>query len=162
MTWSEILSVIATVGATGSLLVAYLLYRIAARQALPHPQIGWMASSTGRRSLDFTINWTPGNAEWVVASASIRHNWRRRRYLARGVLVHEDEFEGEIYKAFNPSGPWQQQIIFDPPLREGAIVIHDEAPDCEVKLKLMHRTLPSPKVVRRVKLRRHRAAKVQN
>ena len=105
MTWSEMLSVFAALGATGSLLVAYLAYRIAARQALPHPQIGWMSSSTGSRSLDFTIKRTSDSADWVVASASIKNNWRRRRHLARGVLVHEDEFEGNIYKTYRPTGP---------------------------------------------------------
>ena len=156
MTWSEMLSVIAAVGATGSLLVAYLAYRIAARQALPHPEIGWMSSSTGSRSLNFTIKRTSDNADWVVARASIKNNWRRRPFLARGALVHEDEFEGNIYRSYRPTGPWQQRIIFDPPLTEGAIVIHEEAPDCEVKLKLTLRTLPSPTVVRRIKLRRYR------
>ena len=157
VTWSEMLSVVAALGATGSLLVAYLAYRIAVRQALPHPEIGWMSSSTGSRSLDFTIKRTSDNADWVVASASIRHNWRRRRHLALGVLEHEDAFEGNIYRSYRPSGPWQNRIIFDPPLTEGAIVIHHEAPDCEVKLKLTLRTLPSPTVVRRIKLRRYRS-----
>ena len=156
MTWSEILSVIAAVGATGSLLVAYLAYRIVARQALPHPGIGWLSSSTGSRSLDFTIKRTSDNADWVVASASIKGNWRRRRYLALGALEQEDELEGEIYKIYQPTGPWQRRIIFDPPISEGAIVIHHEAPDCEVKLKLTLSTLPSPTVVRRIKLRRYR------
>ena len=129
---------------------------IAARQALPHPEIGWMSSSTGSRSLDFTIKRTSDNADWVVASASIKGNWRRRRYLARGSLVHEDEFEGAIYKNCHPTGPWQQRVIFDPPVGEGALVIHHEALDCEVKLKLTLRTLPSPTVVRRIKLRGYR------
>ena len=82
MTWSEILSIIAATVAVGSLFVAYLSYRIAARQALPHPNIGWTSSTTGHRSLSFNITRAPGNVDWIVTSASIRGNWLRRRYLA--------------------------------------------------------------------------------
>ena len=156
MTWPEILSVIAAVAAAGSFWVAYKAYHIAALQALPHPDIGWISSSGGHRSLNFEITRASGNADWVVTSASIRGNWRRRRYLARGLLEHEEEFEGEIIRSYGPTGPWQQCIIFDPPVPQGAIVLDPETPDCEVKLKLTLRTLPSPTVVRRIMLKRYR------
>ena len=156
VSWPEVLSIFAAVGAAGSFWVAFKAYRIAALQALPHPDIGWMSSSTGHRSLDFTITRASGNADWVVTSATIRGNWRRRRHLARGLLEHEEEFEGEIIKSYGPTGPWEQCIIFDPPVTQGAIVLHPETPDCEVKLKLALKTLPSPKVVRRIMLKRYR------
>ena len=158
MTWSEDLSTIAAgiavVLAAASFWVAYMAYRIAALQALPHPDIGWTARSTGQRSLDFQITRTSGNADWAVQSASIRGNWRRRRHLARGVLEGEETFEGDTVKFYATTGPWQRCIIFDPPVAGGGIVLHPDAPDCEVKLKLTLRTLPSPKVVRRIKLKR--------
>lgn len=156
MTWAEVLSVIAAMGAAGSLMVAYMAYRIAVLQALPQPDIGWMSSSTGDRSLDFKVTRNPGSADWVVTRASIRGNWLRRRHMARGVLVHAEEFEGDVYKTYRASGPWQDRIIFDPPIAEGAIVLHPDTPDCEVKLRITLRTLPSPTVVRRIKLNRYR------
>ena len=156
MTWPEVLSIIAAMGASGSLGVAYMAYRLAKLQALPHPDIGWMARSTGHRSLDFQITRASGNADWAVESASIRCNWRRRRHLALGSTEDEEQFEGITVKFYAPTGPWQRCIIFDPPVTRGGIVLHPEAPDCEVKLKLTLRTLPSPKVVRRIKLKRFR------
>ncbi len=156
MTWPEILSVIAAVGAGGSFWVAYMAYRIAALQAFPHPDIGWMASSRGVRSLNFKITRASGSPDWVVTSASVRGNWSRRRYMARGFLEYEEEFEGEIYSFYKATGPWQHRIIFEPPLTEGAIVLRPGTPDCEVKLKITLRTLPSPTVVRRLKLKRYR------
>ena len=115
MTWPGVLSVIAAVVAAVSTAIAYMAYRIAARQALPHPDIGWTSADSGHRSLDFKVARVPGSADWVVASASVRSNWRRRPYMARGYLVHAEEFEGDVYKTYKPAGPWQHRIIFDPP-----------------------------------------------
>ena len=154
MGWSEVLSIVAVVVAVGSLLTSYRGYRIAAFQALPHPRIGWESSSTGHRSLDFRISRSSGDPDWVVAGASVRGNWRRRCYLARGVLEHAGEFDGEMIESYRPNGSWQRCIVFDPPLMQGAVVLHPEAPDCEVKLRLTLRTLPSPTIVRRIKLKR--------
>ena len=156
MTWPEVLSIIAAMGASGSLGVAYMAYRLAKLQALPHPDIGWMARSTGQRSLDFQITRASGKADWAVESASIRWNWRRRRHLALGLTEGEETFEGDTVKFYATNGLWQRCIIFDPPVTRGAIVLHPDTPDCEIKLKLTFRTLPSPKVVRRIKLRRYR------
>ena len=150
VSWSEVLSIIATLAAAGSLGVTFWACRIAARQAWPHPNIGWISSSTGHRSLDFEIEKVSGGPDWGVKKASIRGNWRRRRYLARGILQQEEEFEGEIINHYGPSGEWQRCIDFDSPVKKGAIVLHPETPECEVKLELTLRTLPSPKVVRRI------------
>ena len=154
MTWPEILSVIATMGAAGSLWVAYMAYRITALQALPHPDIGWTRGSSGHRNLDFKISRGSGNADWAVATASIRGNWRRRRHIAFGQLVHEEEFDDGTLRIYEASGPWEHQLVFNPPRTGGAIVLHPDAPDCEVKLKITLRTLPSPTVTRRIKLDR--------
>ena len=154
LTWPGVIAVVAAVGAVSSAVATYLIYRVAALQALPHPDISWVLSSTGQRSLDFEINWTSGKAQWVVSSISIRGNWLRKRYLARGSLYHEDEHEGETIKSYEPTGSWQHCIEFSVPVRRGAVVIHHDAPDCEVKLKLALSTLPSPTVTRRIKLRR--------
>ena len=159
MTWPEVLSVIAAVVAVVSTGMAYMAYRIAARQALPHPDIGWTSADSGHRSLDFKVTRAPGSADWVVASGSVRRNWTRRRHMARGYLVHAEEIEGDPHKTYEPAGPWQHCIIFDPPLTEGAIVLHPDTPDCEVKLKITLRTLPSPTVIRRIKLNRYRPSR---
>ena len=156
MSWVEILSIIAAVGAAGSLGVAYKAYRITALQALPHPNIGWLSSARGHRSLDFRITRASDNRDWVVVSASIRGNWWRRRYIARGFLGNEEDFEGTVVGFYQASGPWQHCVNFDPPVTEGAIVLHPDTPDCEVKLKITLRTLPSPVAVRRFKLKRYR------
>lgn len=153
VTWPEVLSIIAAMAAAGSLLVAYMAYRIAALQALPHPNIGWTAGP-GQRSLSFTITRDVGKADWVVTSATIRGNWRRRRYLARGQVYDVQVIDDDWIEFYEPAGPWQQCVIFDPPVIEGALVLHPDTPDCEVKLKLTLRTLPSPKVVRRIVLKR--------
>ena len=113
------LSAFAALVAAGSFVVAYMAYRLAALQALTHPDISWESSSTGHRSLEFKITRASGNADWVVANACIRGNWRRRHYLARGVVEYEQEFEGEIYRSYKPTGPWQRCITFDSPVRQG-------------------------------------------
>ena len=48
MTWPEVLSIIAAMGASGSLGVAYMAYRLAKLQALPHPDIGMGVSRRSR------------------------------------------------------------------------------------------------------------------
>ena len=147
------ISAIAAVAAISSAVAAYMAYRIAARQALPHPNIGWMSSTSGHRSLDFKVERASGSADWVVASVSIRGNWRRRRLIARGYPLHTDDVDGKAVTTYEASGPWQHRIIFDPPLTEGAIVLHPDTPDCEVKLRITLSTLPSPTVERRIKLK---------
>ena len=153
VTWAEVLAIVAALAAAGSLGVAYKAYRISALQALPHPNIAWVSSSTGRRSLDFEIKRASGDPDWVVTRASMRGNWRRQRYLALGSLEHMEELEGEMIKSYGPYGPWQRCIDFTPPVTEGAIVLHPETPECEVKLVLTLRTSPSPKVVRRIRVK---------
>ena len=154
LTWSGLIAIVAAVGAVSSAVATYLIYRTAALQALPHPDISWVLSSTGERSLDFEISWATGKAQWVVSSVSIRRNWLRKRFLASGSLYHEDQHEGESIRSYKPTGPWRHYIEYSVPVRQGAVVIHHDAPDCEVKLKLTLSTLPSPTVTRRIKLKR--------
>ena len=156
MSWAEVLSIIAAGVAICSFCVAYKSYRIAAFQALPHPNIGWESAETGHRSLDFEIKRASGDPDWGVKRASIRGNWLRRRRLALGVVEYESEWRGEIIRSYVPDGQWQRCIDFDPPVVRGAIVLHPETPDCEVKLELALQVLPSPKVVRRIVLKRYR------
>ena len=156
MTWAEILCVIAAVGAVGSLGVAYMAYRLAALQGLPHPDIISTSSPDGSRSLSFQISRPSGHPEWVVTSASVSGNWRRRPYLARGSVEYNEEVRGKISISHRAIEHWQHRIIFDPPLTEGSILLRADAPDCEVRLLITLRTLPSPTVVRRFKSERHR------
>ena len=76
--------------------------------------------------------------------------------MARGLLVDEKYIGGEWIEFYGPTGPWEQCVIFDPPVIEGALVLHSETPDCEVKLKLTLKTLPSPTVVRRIVIKRYK------
>ena len=148
MGWSEVLSIVAVVVAVGSLVTSYRGYRIAAFQALPHPRIGWESSTTGHRSLYFRMSLSSGDPDWVVAGVSVRGNWRRRCYLAHGVLEHAEMLDGQWIESYQPTGSWQRCIVFDPPLIEGAVVLHPEAPDCEVKLKLTLSTTVALKLTR--------------
>ena len=74
--------------------------------------------------------------------------------MARGQVYDVQVIDDDWIEFYEPAGPWQQCVIFDPPVIEGALVLHPDTPDCEVKLKLTLRTLPSPKVVRRIVLKR--------
>ena len=155
MSLSESWAIIAVLLSMGSLLIAYKAYGIAAFHALPHPEIGWLAKWGGTRSLDFEITRPAGGPAWVIESASIRRNWRRQRYLARGSLQDAQEVDGEIIREYEPIGPWEHRIIFDPPVTRGALVLHTDTPDCQLKLRITLSTLPSPTIVRRIKLSRY-------
>ena len=74
--------------------------------------------------------------------------------MARGVLLHWEEFDGVSINHYEPSEEWQRCIEFDSPVRKGAIVLHPETPECEVKLELTLSTLPSPKLVRRFRIKK--------
>ena len=145
MSWSEVLSIIATLAAAGSLGVTFWACRIAARQAWPHPNIGWISSSTGHRSLDFEIEKVSGGPDWGVKRASIGGNWQRRRYLARGVLQQEEEFEGEIINHYGPSGEWQRCIDFDSPHKWAVGTTFEWEFDFPITTNPAYEAKPAPK-----------------
>ena len=156
MNFSEYISVAAILIAFLSAWVAYRSYQLASVQALPKTPIGGIAVYKGVRSIDFDVESIPGHAEWVVKSASIKRNLRRRRHLARGYLVHTEATpDGEILKDYRPTGPWAQQIIFDPPIKKGGVILHSEAPDCQIRLKLVLNTSPTPTIVRYIDSKRY-------
>jgi hypothetical protein len=154
--WPEVLSVAAIVGALASVFISYKAYRIAAVQALPRLKIGGMATWGASRSVAFEVEWIPGHPDWVVTSASIRRNWRRRYLLAHSELEYSHEApDGEIINEYKSSGPWKRRITFDWPVKQGGIVLHRDTPDCEVTLKMVLTTSPSPTVFRHIKSRRY-------
>ena len=156
MNWSEYLSLAAILVALASAWVGFRGYRIAAVQALPNTPIGGIASYGGMRSIDFDVESIPGRPDWVVESASIKWNLRRRPHLAHGYLDHSKVGpDGEVFNYYMPKGPWEHQITFDPPTNEGGFVLHSEAPDCQIRLKLVLTTSPSPTIVRYIKSKRY-------
>ena len=141
--------------AVGALWVSFRGYRVGKIQALPRLAIYRSWGSKGQRTVSFEIEWLPGRPDWVVAGASVRRNWRKRPFIARGQLedAYEDEY-GQKVTYYKPSGPWECRIIFDAPRRQGAVILHPEAPDCEVTLEITLTTLPSPTERRRIKIKR--------
>ena len=155
MNESEYFSLVAVVIALVSAWFAFKSYRIASVQALPKTPIGGMAVYKGVRSIDFDVESIPGHAEWVVKSASIKGNLRRRRHLARGYLEHTEVApDGEILKDYRPTGDWAHKITFDPPIKKGGLVLHSEALDCQIRLKLVLNTSPTPTIVRYIDSKR--------
>ena len=45
-----------------------------------------------------------------------------------------EDSDGSIVHLYKSSSTWERRIFFDPPVRNGAVVIHPAAPDCEVAL----------------------------
>ena len=126
-------------------------------QALPRIAPGTVAASGGLRSVEFATEWLPGHPDWVVASANIRWNWRRRKFIARGRLIHSEEApDGDTFNEYEPRLPWERRVTFDPPAKEGAVVIHPDAPDCDITFAIVLRTTPSPTIRRHVKSIRFR------
>lgn len=148
-------SLAAVVIALLSAWVGFRGYQIASIQALPKTPIGGIATYGGVRSIDFDVESIPGRADWVVKSASIKGNLRRRRHLALGYLEHSEVApDGEVLNAYRPTGPWEHHITFDPPIKKGGLVLHSEAPDCQIRLTLVLNTFPTPKIVRYIDSKR--------
>ena len=140
---------IAVLVALGSYWTSHKAQKISEIQALPRTPIGGLSTWGGNRCIDFEVEWLSGRPDWVVASASIRWNWGRRRLLALGQLEYSDKDpDGDIINLYQPSGPWKHHIIFDPPVRKGGIVLHPDAPDCQIRLKITLSTMPSPEITR--------------
>ena len=45
-----------------------------------------------------------------------------------------EDSDGSTVHLYKSSSTWARRIFFDPPVRNGAAVIHPDAPDCEVAL----------------------------
>ena len=154
MSWSDALSVVATILAVGSGWIGFRAYRIADVQALP-PLADWgTATKNGLRSVEFKIEWPPDRQRWVVSAAHIRRNWGRRKVLAKGDLIgfSEDPW-GNPVNHYQAQTPWERCITFDPPVREGVVMLHQDARDCEVTLTIVLSTSPSPTIRRHIKSR---------
>ena len=152
MSWSEILSITATViAALGVVVTSWIslrAYRVAALQLLPRLPVGTGAVRTvggsGHRYIEFEAESVSGRPDWMVAGASIRWNWRRMRFLAHGESEYSEEADcGNTYHHYVPHLPWERRVVFDPPVKAGVVMIHPDAPDCEVLLKITLSTSPN-------------------
>ena len=77
----------------------------------------------------------------VLASAA---TWRRMRFLAHGYSVcSEEDPYGNTHHHHAPRLHWERRIFFDPPVKAGVVIIHPDAPDCEVLLKITLSTSPN-------------------
>ena len=149
MSWSEILSIAATIIAALALVVSTLTRvwanRIKAAQLLTrffHRTEADTAPNGSRyRYISFDVERVPGRPDWNVASASIHRNWRRMRFLAHGDAGEISGYGTADY--YIASSPWERRIVFDPPVPAGVVVIHPDAPDCEVVLKMTLNTSPN-------------------
>ena len=151
MSWIEIFAGITGLMAVASFVLSGLAYRRSGVQDLPPISVVWSWSSTGYRGISFDLERLPGRPHWVVHSATVSRNWRRRPWLAggqeRGISVLDN---GEEVIQYGPDSPWRHRVVFDHPRKEGAVMIHPEAPDCQVTLKITLTTSPSPTVARHI------------
>ena len=151
MAWIEIFAAITGLMAVASFALSGLAYRRSGVKDLPPISVGWSWDGAGQRGVYFDLERLPGRPHWVVHSATVNRNWRRRPWLAggreRGTHVLDN---GEEIIQYGPDSPWRHSVVFDHPKKEGAVMIHPEAPDCRVALKIILTTLPSPTVVRHI------------
>ena len=151
MPWIEIFTGITGLMAVRSFVLSGLAYRRSGVQDLPPIRVGHSWSSTGQRGISFDLERLPGRPNWVVYSATVSGNWRRRPWLARGQEREISVLDnGEEVIQYGPDSPWRHRVAFDPPRKEGAIMIHPAAPDCQVILKITLTTSPSSTVARHI------------
>ena len=157
--WLEISSLvvagIAVLIAAGSLLTSRRAHNISEIQALP--RVSLVRTWSGREGRDLYINLEQisDRPDWVVASVSVRRtwwNWRERRFLARGeVEDHVEYISWDTLPSSRRTGNWERRITYEPPIREAAIFLHPDAPNCEVTLEITLTTSPSPTIKRHIK-----------
>ena len=147
----EFWTAVTGVMAFGSFVVSILAYRRSGIRDLPPLGFGSSWRSGGQRGISFGFERLPGQPNWVVHSATVHRNWLRRCWLARG---QEQGFsvldDGEEVIHYGPDRPWRHRVLFDPPIAEGAVIIHPNAPTCRVTLKITLTTFPSPTIVRHI------------
>ena len=147
MNWSELLSIVATVGVVTSIWISLRAYRVSAAQVLPRLAVGTGAvrsiKGNGFRYIEFEAESVLGRPDWMVVGASLRWDWRRRRFLSHGYSMYseEDDF-GQTFHHYEPIKPWERRIFFDQPVKAGVIMIHGDAPDCDVSLEIVLSTSP--------------------
>ena len=96
MSWVEVSSVVTGLMAIVSVVLSGLAYRRSEVQNLPRVEFWRWWYSSGQRGFSFEVESLPGRSEWVVRSASVRWNWRHRRWLARGREHFANEyFDGD-------------------------------------------------------------------
>ena len=156
MTWLEIfspvLAFVAVVIAAGSLWISRKAHRLSEMQTLPRIDFvrSW-SSRIGQRDRGLYIKLEPmsDGQDWVIASLSVRRNWRKRSILACGQVVgHDVVDDGTVYPRFTRIGDWERSITYEPRQTEVAVFLHPDAPDCDVAMKITHSTSPSPVVKR--------------
>ncbi len=140
-------TIIAAVALIMSAWTSFKANRIAVAQLLPRVSTGTLAARRPKggvhRQIEFEVEWVPGRPEWTIASAVIRRNWRRKRFLAIGEFEYEEVVSNDhIISHYIPRRSWDRRIVFDPPVRHGVVVVHPDAPDCEVLLKVTMSTSP--------------------
>ena len=151
MSWVEVSSVITGSMAIASVVLSGLAYRRSGVQDLPRVDFWRSWTSGGQRGIIFDLEQLPGQPDWVIDGASVRWNWRHRQWLAHGQeRFYNEYFDGEPVNRWVPATPWEHRVKFDPPKKHGGVMLHPDAPDCQVTLRITLSTSPSPTVVRHV------------
>ena len=162
MPWLEVTALfvagIAVLIAIGSLLISRRVQKISELQALPRVSVvrTWLGRLRGgERNLYFNVEQISDRPDWVVARVSIKRSWRnfrKRCFLARGEVVsHSPNSFGRILPNSERTGNWERCIVYEPPVRDAAVFLHPDTPDCEVKLEIVLNTSPSPIIKRHIK-----------
>ena len=66
--------------------------------------------------------------KWLVTGVSVRHG-RRHRYVALVGDAVQDKQYGQVVGFRVHDDAWQRQIIYDPPVSRGVVLLHDSVPD---------------------------------
>jgi len=111
-------------GAVAAALAAWLLLQHAVIRDLPVITSKWVPTTAfdQPRQIDFEFE-SRRERSWEITSARIV-GWRRYR-LARTTGYDTDAkgwFKGYVH------GPWRRSVRFDPPVRDGQLTVHLEAP----------------------------------
>ena len=91
----------------------YNLPMVTVAQRLPHTDLPHM--------FDFTLE--PGS-KWLITGMRLKGRWRRHLAKVNG-YVKDNHGEFVRYK----TGPWKRRLRFDPPVDDGFVMIHRDAPD---------------------------------
>ena len=137
MLGSEFWEVVTAVGVIATAMVTavygYLRRRDTAVYNLPVPSVRYGRSTAGTSWIEFKLTEAPGRPAWVVTVAAIHRNWRRRRYLT---LACRQVIDNRRFIEYEALGEWQRVAYFKPSSKEGVIMVHSDAPDCFISLKV--------------------------
>ena len=145
MGWKELLQLAAAAVSLVGLLVSGVMKLTGLKKVedvnpldLPAISLSAIRQSEDRpHMVTFTLVDVSG---WVVDSVAIRGRWAPKHLAPAGEIVQLGYLWGREI-----GGPWQRRIDYPRPESSGVVLVHRDAPDCELSFKIHLRSQPKVK-----------------